>query len=107
MVPSLKSPVSFKVPIVRAMTRARGRTRGGRAQFYAIHPWAGTITILAFAPEKVDPILHPGLPGHGLHQICPLVAMAAGWLLMGEPLTPLQCLAALAVAGGVGLSQMR
>jgi drug/metabolite transporter (DMT)-like permease len=36
-----------------------------------------------------------------------VVAVAAGWLLMGEPLTPLQCLAALAVAGGVGLSQMR
>lgn len=39
--------------------------------------------------------------------LVPLVAVAFGWLFLGETLTPLQCLAAVMIISGVALSQGR
>jgi drug/metabolite transporter (DMT)-like permease len=65
------------------------------------------VSLGAFGPYNWGMSRLPASRASAFVNLVPVVAVAIGWLLMGEPLSPPQSAAALAVVIGVWLSQVR
>ncbi|MBW2648057.1 MAG: DMT family transporter, partial [Deltaproteobacteria bacterium] len=65
----------------------------------------GLVTVAAFGLYNWGISRIPASKASVFINLIPVVAVALGWALLGEGLTPLQCVAASAIGAGVWLSQ--